>query len=171
MINSRPPPGSAAPPASSSRPAPSQPVGVQSRAPSSSRSESPPASGNVSGPPEGMETLCCPKCSKQMRWRVNRSTGAGFFGCTGYPECKATVDPNKKEPSSSRNGGYGPAPDCPNCSKRMRLVQGSRGPFFGCTGYPNCQTSVDVTTGDSQDHSSAPAGRIFQPKPSFRRFG
>jgi len=32
----------------------------------------------------------CPTCDATMVLRTNRSTGAGFFGCTNYPRCKGT---------------------------------------------------------------------------------
>jgi DNA topoisomerase-3 len=109
--------------------------------------------------PANSEAPCCPQCSKPMRWRVNRKTEKGFFGCSGYPDCKATIDPNKDASSQKRT--YGRAPDC-QCGKRMRLIQGRMGPFFGCTGYPVCRTIVDVATGNAIDQNSGP-------KPTYRR--
>lgn len=32
----------------------------------------------------------CPRCGKKMILRTNRSSGEKFWGCSGYPECKAT---------------------------------------------------------------------------------
>lgn len=37
---------------------------------------------------------------------------------------------------------------CPQCKKRiMRQRQGKRGPFLGCSGYPLCRGTIDVTSG------------------------
>jgi DNA topoisomerase-3 len=150
VINKRPPPGSTPAPNSPNGSGPSQPL----------------------APPQGMETPCCPNCSKPMRWRINGKTKQGFFGCTGYPTCRATIDPSGSGLSKG-SAEYRRAPDCPTCQKRMRLINGRRGPFFGCTNYPTCQTIVDVTTGSSTDTSTASAGRSMAapPKPTFRRYG
>lgn len=29
-------------------------------------------------------------CGKQMKLRINRSSGRSFWGCTAYPKCKHT---------------------------------------------------------------------------------
>ena len=34
--------------------------------------------------------VTCPSCDAELVFRKNRSTGAGFWGCTNYPECKGT---------------------------------------------------------------------------------
>lgn len=35
-------------------------------------------------------------------------------------------------------------PSCPRCQSATRLRTGSRGPFFGCSKYPNCKGVVDA---------------------------
>ena len=35
---------------------------------------------------------------------------------------------------------------CPKCKKEMKLRKGAYGEFYGCTGYPNCKTTVPVGT-------------------------
>ena len=37
----------------------------------------------------------CPRCGKPMRQRTARQgphAGQAFWGCTGYPECRGTVE-------------------------------------------------------------------------------
>ena len=36
------------------------------------------------------------------------------------------------------------APDCPSCGKPMRKRNSARGPFWGCTGYPECKGTRDI---------------------------
>lgn len=36
---------------------------------------------------------------------------------------------------------------CPNCSKPMRQITGRSGPFWGCTGYPTCETTLPDVDG------------------------
>jgi putative DNA topoisomerase len=31
---------------------------------------------------------------------------------------------------------------CPNCRKPLRRINGRKGPFWGCTGFPECTTSL-----------------------------
>ena len=33
---------------------------------------------------------------------------------------------------------------CPNCGKPMKMRVGKYGPFYGCTGYPNCKTIINI---------------------------
>jgi len=33
---------------------------------------------------------------------------------------------------------------CPKCGKEMRVRKGRFGRFYGCTGYPDCQRTVDL---------------------------
>jgi four helix bundle suffix protein len=35
----------------------------------------------------------------------------------------------------------GEAPPCPQCGKPMRRRRSGRGPFWGCSGYPECQAT------------------------------
>lgn len=35
---------------------------------------------------------------------------------------------------------------CPECKKPMRKRKGANGQFWGCTGYPDCKTTVDMGT-------------------------
>jgi len=153
VIGSRPSPA-AAPPGAPASPRVTLSVvqGGQSNKVAARDSE-PSAMAEQAAPPAG-ETPCCPRCSRPMRWRINRKTEQGFFGCTGYPECKGTIDPNAAQQTDKQPFGH--PPDCPNCSKRMRLVNGRHGPFFGCTGYPTCNTIIDVRTGDSKVAGGGP---------------
>lgn len=42
------------------------------------------------------------------------------------------------------------APLCPTCGKRMVLRNGAYGDFFGCSGYPDCTTTVNIDDVDSK---------------------
>ncbi|WP_419596255.1 DNA topoisomerase, partial [Thiolapillus sp.] len=98
--------------------------------------------------PEGVEQHECPECGKPLRLR-NGKRGA-FWGCTGYPDCKYTAPddggkPGQRapEPKPASDKTY----DCPVCSKPLRLRNGQRGAFWGCTGYPDCNYLVDDNQG------------------------
>ena len=36
---------------------------------------------------------------------------------------------------------------CPKCKKPMRLIEGKKGPFWGCTGFPECKTILNDSDG------------------------
>ena len=97
-------------------------------------------------PPAGREqnTPACPQCGRSM---IRRQSARGlFFGCSGYPQCKATMPDGPDVPVS----GSGVALDdgdraCPQC-KTGRLVArtarqgkntGKR--FMGCNRFPECR--------------------------------
>lgn len=62
---------------------------------------------------------------------------------------------------------------CPQCAKPMRQITGRSGPFWGCTGYPECQTTLpDVggRPGARQTRPETPAN-IDTPAPSCEKCG
>ena len=40
---------------------------------------------------------------------------------------------------------------CPNCGKRVELKQGRYGLFYGCTGFPKCNFTVDYEVMDGNE--------------------
>ena len=38
-----------------------------------------------------VDKMTCPECGKPMKKKINQATRVEFWGCTGYPQCKATV--------------------------------------------------------------------------------
>jgi DNA topoisomerase-1 len=47
--------------------------------------------------------------------------------------------------AAARAVGLDPdAPSCPECGKPMRKMKGKSGPFWGCTGYPECRKTLPV---------------------------
>jgi DNA topoisomerase-1 len=90
--------------------------------------------------------IACEKCGKPMA--VKRGPRGPFLGCTGYPKCRSTKpmppelraqlklpDPPPKKPA--------PAVEitetCPECNSPMKLRQGRKGWFLGCSKYPRCR--------------------------------
>lgn len=41
-------------------------------------------------------------------------------------------------------------PICPTCGKIMVVRKGALGEFYGCTGYPNCTTTVNLSDVDEK---------------------
>ena len=95
---------------------------------------------------EGIEpgtTKECDKCGKDMV--VRASARGAFWGCTGYPKCKNLIPIE----GAKIEGLEKPAAEttefpCPNCGKMLNKRSGRFGPFFGCSGYPECKTIVKM---------------------------
>lgn len=63
-----------------------------------------------------------------------------FLACSGYPECKNTMNATKNE-----NGEIVAQEEqktdevCELCGKPMVVKRGRFGQFLGCSGYPECK--------------------------------
>jgi ssDNA-binding Zn-finger/Zn-ribbon topoisomerase 1 len=76
----------------------------------------------------------CPLCGEDLLLKTGR-LGA-FIGCSAYPDCLFTVDPN--DPIEA-------PPTCPICDAPMRKRQGHSGAFYGCSRYPDCRGMRDAS--------------------------
>jgi DNA topoisomerase-1 len=90
--------------------------------------------------------IACEKCGKPMA--VKRGPRGPFLGCTGYPKCRSTKpmppelraqlklpDPPPKKPAPAVEV----TETCPECNSAMKLRQGRKGWFLGCSKYPRCR--------------------------------
>ena len=80
----------------------------------------------------------CNKCGKSMVVKEGRF--GQFLACSGYPECKNTMNATKNE-NGEIIAQEAPTTDevCELCAKPMTVKRGRFGPFLGCTGYPECK--------------------------------
>ncbi|MES9902173.1 MAG: DNA topoisomerase 3 [Sedimenticola sp.] len=87
----------------------------------------------------------CPECGKGILRR--RKSGRGYFwGCSKYPECKATYQDKKSQPDIEV-----PRPECPVCGDGvLRQRNGKKGKFWGCTQYPACTATYNDSKGVPQ---------------------
>jgi len=80
----------------------------------------------------------CNKCGKPMLVKEGRF--GQFLACSGYPECKNTMNA-----ATNENGEIiaqeAPITEevCELCGKPMAVKRGRYGQFMGCTGYPECK--------------------------------
>jgi DNA topoisomerase-1 len=88
----------------------------------------------------------CEKCGSSMS--VKRGPRGSFLGCSAYPKCRST----KQLTEELRSQLNLPAPPpkkptpalpvtetCPECDSAMKLRQGKKGWFLGCSKYPKCK--------------------------------
>lgn len=89
----------------------------------------------------------CPKCQTgHLRKRPGKS---GFFwGCNRYPECDATFPDKSGKPNFEKKAPVKVSDHpCPNCGKGLvrrpgKRIKGKSSYFWGCSGYPECKTTV-----------------------------
>jgi DNA topoisomerase-1 len=91
----------------------------------------------------------CDKCGAPMVIRWGRN--GRFLACTKYPDCKNTSNVNgDKNGNGGANGQADAKPldiACEKCGKPMVLKEGRFGKFLGCSGYPECRTTMPFSTG------------------------
>jgi DNA topoisomerase-1 len=96
----------------------------------------------------------CPECGRPL---VERFSKFGkFFGCSGYkddPPCKYIKRSGEK---ATREPPKPTEHACPNCGKPMVQRMGRRGPFLGCSGYPDCKTTMNISADGTPVLSSQP---------------
>jgi DNA topoisomerase-1 len=90
--------------------------------------------------------LKCPLCGKPLV--VRRGKKGEFLGCSGYPRCsftqnfardaQGTIIPADKAPEAA-------AYPCPQkgCQGNLTQKRSRHGTFYGCTGYPQCQFTLN----------------------------
>jgi DNA topoisomerase-1 len=89
----------------------------------------------------------CPKCEKPLVLREGKH--GLFVGCTGFPECDFTAPKeqflSKPDEENGANGQEGESPaeqpevKCEECGAPMVVRHSRRGPFLGCSRYPECK--------------------------------
>jgi DNA topoisomerase-1 len=86
----------------------------------------------------------CPKCGRPLVVNYSKKTRREFVGCSGFSDkenpCKYIKPSEGKEAR--------PEPEltdvtCPTCGKPMLKRMGRTGPFLGCSGYPECKTTMN----------------------------
>ncbi|HEX9764238.1 MAG TPA: type I DNA topoisomerase [Candidatus Acidoferrales bacterium] len=87
----------------------------------------------------------CDRCGKPMLLRMGRH--GLFLACSGYPDCTNTREP-EFDVRGIESGDTSPESEtqiCDNCGREMVIKRGRFGPFYACTGYPDCKTTKPLT--------------------------
>jgi ssDNA-binding Zn-finger/Zn-ribbon topoisomerase 1 len=71
----------------------------------------------------------CPKCKKPLR-RIQGKMGP-FWGCTGFPDCRASLNDVGGKPSKEVDEHY----RCPLCTRRLVKADKEKGNYWYCSGY------------------------------------
>lgn len=87
----------------------------------------------------------CERCGKPMLLRIGRH--GLFLACSGYPDCTNTREP-ELEVRGIDSDDTTPESEtqyCDNCGREMAIKRGRFGPFYACSGYPDCKTTKPLT--------------------------
>lgn len=79
--------------------------------------------------PGSEKAFYCNSCKKPLR-RIEGKMGP-FWGCTGYPQCKTTLNDLDGEPSTDFDEHY----RCPICTRRLVKADQNKGNYWFCSGY------------------------------------
>ncbi len=87
----------------------------------------------------------CDRCGKPMLLRMGRH--GLFLACSGYPDCTNTREPefDVRGIESDDTAPESETQVCDNCGREMVIKRGRFGPFYACTGYPDCKTTKPLT--------------------------
>ncbi|MEI6520640.1 MAG: type I DNA topoisomerase [bacterium] len=101
-------------------------------------------------PEEALEKLC-PECGKHLVVREGKF--GKFIACSGFPECKYSGD--EKDIIKSTDGSETSTDNitegepeievkCDKCGSLMVKRNSRRGPFLGCSNYPECKNIMNL---------------------------
>lgn len=91
----------------------------------------------------------CPECKKGQLRRRQGSKGA-FWGCSAYPDCRASFEDSKGKPSLAPKAKASAIEKCKDCGKGLVRRPGKKAFFWGCSGFPTCKTLYQDTKGKPQ---------------------
>jgi DNA topoisomerase-1 len=111
----------------------------------------------------GVETgEMCPQCGKPLVRNYSKKTHRYFTGCSGFkdePPCKY-IKPEEGE--EARPQPVETEYKCPTCGKPMLERMGKSGPFLGCSGYPDCKTTMSFGPDGQPVLSAVPTEHICE---------
>jgi DNA topoisomerase-1 len=111
----------------------------------------------------GVETgEMCPQCGKPLIRNYSKKTHRYFVGCSGFkddPPCKY-IKPEEGE--EARPQPVETEHKCPTCGKTMLERMGRTGPFLGCSGYPECKTTMNFGPDGKPVLSAVPTEHICE---------
>lgn len=93
-------------------------------------------------------SVLCPACSLPMR--LIPRAGGGFFGCSGFPNCKATINAQDGKPvAGKQRPSVSEKHKCLKCGRGLVRRKGKKDGehFWGCSGFPECTISYPDTNG------------------------
>ncbi len=86
--------------------------------------------------------VTCPKCGSPMLKKFSKR--GPFLACSAYPKCKSTMNIGPDGKITSGSSGEPTEFKCPKCQSPIVKKTGKRGPFYACSGFPKCRTTMNI---------------------------
>jgi len=113
----------------------------------------------VKGEPTGE---MCPKCGQPLVFFFTKKAGRKFVACSGWKKDGTGCDyvkPPEGQPDAPK---LSEEVKCPVCGKPMLQRFGPRGPFLGCSGYPECKTTMKLTADGKAELTAKPTEYVCE---------
>jgi len=111
----------------------------------------------------GVETgEMCPQCGRPLIRNYSKKTHRYFVGCSGYKEDPPCNYIKPEEGEEARPQPVETEYTCPTCGKTMLQRMGKSGPFLGCSGYPECKTTMSFGPDGKPVLSAVPTEHICE---------
>ncbi|MEE9138842.1 MAG: type I DNA topoisomerase [candidate division NC10 bacterium] len=98
----------------------------------------------------GEEERVCDECGRPMV--LKRGRYGLFWACSGYPECRNVLSPDRKEGAATEPSDE----KCETCGAQMVIRHGRYGRFLACSTYPKCRTVKSLPLDVKCPRCSAP---------------
>ena len=98
----------------------------------------------------------CPKCGLPLVWRYAKKTGNKFASCTGWKKDGTGCDFTQNAEGEETPKAVQTDVKCELCAKPMVQRFGFKGPFLGCSGYPECRFTMKITADGKAEASAKP---------------
>ncbi|MFO7918107.1 MAG: type I DNA topoisomerase, partial [Anaerolineae bacterium] len=119
--------------------------------------------------PESLRDRTCPECGKPLKVRVSKM--GRFLGCTGYPECRYTLDLSDPENPQETEDEFAEGETCEECGGRMKIVHYGNSTFLGCENYPECEHTRPILSERIKELAAETACPKCERKPMEPRKG
>jgi DNA topoisomerase-1 len=98
----------------------------------------------------------CPKCGAPLVYRYTRKGGRRFEACSAWKKDGTGCDYVKPPEGQPEAPKLAVEVKCETCGKPMVQRFGQRGPFLGCSGYPECKTTMRITAEGKAEVTTRP---------------
>jgi len=94
------------------------------------------------GVPQEVLARACPRCGKALRVKLGRE--GRFMACSGYPDCRYTLDLSDPAHPKEREEPFSEGETCEKCGGRMKIIARGKSRFLGCENYPKCKNTRPI---------------------------
>jgi DNA topoisomerase-1 len=102
----------------------------------------------------------CPQCGRPLVMYYSNKKGRSFVSCSGWKEGCDYVKPGEGE--APREKPVETEHACPTCGKPMLKRMGQRGEFLGCSGYPDCKTTMNFDAEGKPQLAAKPTEHVCE---------